>query len=244
MTDTTPEWDEALDAWVGIQSAPAKENRRRSEGFAVMANPFLERWFATSHWIMPGVWFLPAIAACLYGALVTDALPAFQVATGFAVGVIGWTLVEYCLHRWFFHLPPGTHPWRRYILFIAHGYHHEFPNDPGRLVAPPILSWPIFAGLLLTYSSLFGVWWKPLLAGTVAGYLVYDWMHYYTHHGRPKRGWLKKMRKFHLEHHFKNHESRFGLSSPLWDLILGTMGDDTAHRTALKENEGRDSWGE
>ena len=242
LTDTTEEWDEALEVWVGIQSAPAKENRRRSKGFQVMSNNFLEKWFATSHWAMPGVWFIPVIVACLYSALVTKALPVVSVAGLFVAGTLGWTLVEYVLHRWFFHLPPGTHPARRYILFIAHGYHHEFPNDPGRLVAPPILSFPIAIVLFVVYTTVFGIWWQPLFAGTVFGYLGYDWMHYYTHHGRPTNPWLKAMRKFHLEQHFKDHESRFGLSSPLWDLVLGSMGTDKSHETALNENEGRDHW--
>lgn len=242
LMDTTPEWDQALDDWVGIQSAPAKENRRRSKGFPVMSNPFFEKWFATSHWIMPGVWFIPVITVSLYSALTTEALSVPTVAGLFFAGALLWTLVEYCLHRWYFHLEPGTHPLRRYILFIAHGYHHEFPNDPGRLVAPPILSFPIAAFLVVLYSLILGVWWKPVFAGTVGGYLIYDWMHYYTHHGRPKSGWLKKMRKFHLEHHFKDHETRFGLSSPLWDVILGSMGTDKAHETALDENKERDTW--
>jgi hypothetical protein len=240
--DTTPEWEEALEAWVGIQSAPAKENRRRSKGFAVLATRFLEKWFATSHWLMPGVWFVPVICISLYTAIVTEALALPLVGGLFIGGVLAWTFVEYWLHRWFFHLPPGTHPFRRYILFIAHGYHHEFPNDPGRLVAPPVLSWPIAVFLVVLYSTLLGSWWTPFFAGTVTGYLGYDWMHYYTHHGRPKSGWLKRMRKFHLDHHFKDHESRFGLSTPLWDFVLGTMGTEKSHETALDENRNRDSW--
>jgi sterol desaturase/sphingolipid hydroxylase (fatty acid hydroxylase superfamily) len=30
------------------------------------------------------------------------------------------------------------------------------------------------------------------------------------------------MRRFHMEHHYKNATTQFGLSSPLWDLVLGT----------------------
>jgi sterol desaturase/sphingolipid hydroxylase (fatty acid hydroxylase superfamily) len=240
--DTTKDWDEALAAWVGIRSAPARENRGRSAGFSVMTNTFLERWIATSHWLMPGVWFLPVIVACLYSAMVADALPWWQVGLAFVAGVLAWTFVEYWLHRWFFHLEPPENALGRYILFIAHGYHHEFPNDPGRLVAPPLLSWPIFAGLVALYSTFGGVWWMAGLAGTVSGYLGYDWMHYYTHHGRPTNPWLKKMRKFHLEHHFKHHQSRFGLSSPLWDWVFGTMGSDKAHESAVDELRQKDTW--
>ena len=74
-----------------------------------------------------------------------------------------------------------------------------------------------------------------LLGGTVAGYLAYDWMHYYTHHATPKTRFGKFMRRFHLEHHLKIASSQFGLSSPLWDLALGTFWTTGA----LKRSGGR-----
>lgn len=224
---TTTEWDEALAAWQGIQDLPAKENRKRRNGFKVLENDFLEKYFATSHWAMPGLWFIPIITVCLWLSATSDKLGAGQIVGFFVAGVLGWTFVEYWLHRWFFHLPPGKSQLRRTILFIAHGYHHEFPNDPGRLVAPPVLSWPLATviGLLCWLSC--GVYWHAVFGGICAGYLAYDWMHYYTHHGRPKTRMGKFMRRFHQEHHFKNHDTQFGLSSPLWDVVLGTFRKPT-----------------
>ncbi len=218
LLSTTKEWDDALAAWRGIQNAPAEENRRRLKGFKVLQNDFLEKYFVTSHWVMPAVWFVPIIAYCIYSAAANHGLSWPTIAGCFVIGVLTWTLLEYVLHRFVFHFPP-VGPLRT-LLFVMHGYHHEFPNDPNRLVAPPVLSWPIGALVALAYWALFGPYWQALLAGTFAGYIAYDWTHYYTHHAVPKSRFGKFMRRFHLEHHFKNATTQFGLSSPLWDFAF------------------------
>jgi sterol desaturase/sphingolipid hydroxylase (fatty acid hydroxylase superfamily) len=105
---------------------------------------------------------------------------------------------------------------------MLHGYHHDYPNDPGRLVAPPVLSWPIAICTFIVQLSLFGSWSMPLFAGTCLGYLGYDWVHYYTHHARPKTKVGKFIRRFHLEHHYRNALEQYGISSPLWDLVFRT----------------------
>jgi sterol desaturase/sphingolipid hydroxylase (fatty acid hydroxylase superfamily) len=236
LFDRTDEWREALAKWEGIPQSPPKEYRKRRRGFKVMKNTFLEKYFATSHWVMPGVWFVPVIAACVYAALTIHGLSPVKTSVLFVVGALGWTFVEYLLHRWLFHLPPSKHATIKEIQYMLHGYHHDFPDDPGRLVAPPVLSWPIAAPLALLYVMLFGDSWAALFGGTVAGYLGYDWMHYYTHHAVPRNPLGRFMRRFHLEHHFKQAHSQFGLSSPLWDLLLGTFWTTKALKT-------KDAWG-
>ncbi len=223
LLDRTQEWHDALDAWQGIPDKPPAEYRTRSRGFQVMENDFIERWFATSHWVMPGVWFIPVITLCLWLSHSVEGLELWLSSVLFVVGMLAWTLVEYVLHRWLFHLPPVNIRWIKEIQYTMHGYHHDFPDDPGRLVAPPVLSWPIAAVLVALYWPVFGAWAPALFAGTVAGYLGYDWVHYYTHHAVPKNRLGKFMRKFHIEHHFRIAGSQFGLSSPVWDYFFGTF---------------------
>ena len=220
LMNTTDEWKQAVADWQGIQDRPPAAYRSRSRGFQVLENNFLERVFGTSHWVMPGVWFLPLIVLCLRDALSRPDLGTGAVFGAWVAGALLWTLVEYALHRWLFHLPPARNAVVREVQYMLHGYHHEFPDDPGRLVAPPILSWPLAVGVALAYWAAFGPWWTALLAGTFTGYLGYDWMHYYTHHAVPKSRFGKFMRRFHLEHHFRTANSQFGLSSPLWDLVF------------------------
>jgi len=223
LLETTQEWKEAVDAWEGIPASPPKEYRKRSKGFQVLKNDFMEKWFGTSHWVTPGVWFFPVIGLCLWWSLSREELGLVTVAALFFAGTLGWTLVEYILHRWLFHLPPARIRIFKELQYVLHGYHHDFPDDPGRLVAPPALSWPLAVVVSSTYVLLFGTWWTPIFAGTVFGYIGYDWMHYYTHHAKPKNRFGRFMRQFHFEHHFGTAHSQFGLSSPLWDFFLGTF---------------------
>jgi sterol desaturase/sphingolipid hydroxylase (fatty acid hydroxylase superfamily) len=230
LLETTDEWKEALAAWNGIEDHPPKAYRKRSKGFQVLQNDFMEKWFGTSHWITPGVWFIPVITLCVWSSLTREGLPWMLVAGLFVGGMIGWTFVEYLLHRWLFHLPPSSNAFLKELQYVMHGYHHEFPDDPGRLVAPPALSWPLAIVVGTIYMFAFGTWWTAIFGGTVAGYLGYDWMHYYTHHGRPKNFAGRFMRQFHFEHHFGTADSQFGLSSPLWDYVLGTFWTTKALR--------------
>ena len=64
-----------------------------------------------------------------------------------------------------------------------------------RLVAPPWMSWPPGLAILGVYMAL-----APrdvafnLFAGTGLGYVAYDWIHYYTHHFKPRNPigrWLR-----------------------------------------------------
>lgn len=224
----TDEVLEAADQWSGIMSAPAPHNRKRIHGIQVLQNRILERVFATSHWATPALWFVPLIAWGLWSSAKNSELSAAMMIALVFAGILGWTLIEYILHRWVFHAVPKT-PRGKFQSFMMHGYHHEFPSDRLRLVAPPALSWPIALVVVPTYYFLAGpVYWGALVAGTAIGYLAYDWIHYYTHHARPKTRLGRFLRRYHMEHHFKDQNTHFGLSSPLWDLVFGTYSRPTA----------------
>jgi sterol desaturase/sphingolipid hydroxylase (fatty acid hydroxylase superfamily) len=49
--------------------------------------------------------------------------------------------------------------------------------------------------------------------------LAYDMLHYATHHIPMRRGVWKTLRR----HHYRTPEQRFGVSSPLWDVVFGTQ---------------------
>ena len=222
LFDTTPQWKKALQNWDGIHDAPSSENRSQRYGIQVMENRFIERYVTTAHWTLPGLWSIPLFSFLLYRSAVIEGRAPLSIVALFVAGILGWTFAEYWLHRWVFHLAPSSNQLLRTIQFALHGYHHEFPDDPRRLVAPPIMAVPISAFLAAVVILCFPGTWPPILAGTFFGYLCYDWMHYYTHHGRPRFKFVKFMRRFHLEHHYKSASIQFGLSSPLWDRIFLT----------------------
>lgn len=204
--------------WAG-ESAEKRKDRPKT--IRVFENDFIEKVFARSHPILPIVWFGPFIAYGLYDGVRLGGV--LQAAGLFGVGLLVWTFLEYLLHRFLFHMEART-PEERFRSFMVHGYHHEFPNDKLRLVAPPLMSWPIAAVMLLVYHYTAGANMWILFAGTATGYIAYDWIHYYTHHFKPSNAVGKWLKQYHLLHHFdENHgNGRFGVSNPLWDFVFGT----------------------
>jgi len=225
LLDLTDECTEAIDQWSGVVGAP-NPNLRKKERIEVFQNQFIESWFAISHPILPGVWFGPVIIA---GPIIAGFDPTIGwglSAALFAAGVLAWTLLEYVLHRWPFHYQPAPDFKSKQRVYLMHGYHHDFPNDKWRLVAPPLMSWPLAVVVGGVYRLALGPGlWLPFFSGTVAGYLAYDWTHYYTHHFVPTSRLGKWLRRLHMIHHFNNPEVNHGISSPLWDFVFRTYSD-------------------
>lgn len=175
------------------------------------------------------IW-LPVIAFFLVRSIVDAQAGVFpwHIPAGFVIGLFLWTLSEYLLHRFVFHFPPKT-PRMERITFLFHGVHHAQPQCKTRLVMPPVVAIPlaaIFFGLfVLLWSVLFGLpgWVGPTFAGFLVGYLIYDLMHYATHHFPMRSGYLKYIKRYHMQHHYKTPDARYGVSSPLWDLVFKTM---------------------
>ncbi len=225
----TEELMETVRRWDGTLLGPGPENRKR-EGIRVFKARWFEDRFAKAHPVMPGVWWGPVIALCAYLTIVDARFVALGALARFATGVVVFTFVEYFLHRLYFHHNFGDHFEGRLQAFMVHGYHHEFPNDRLRLVAPLLLSLTVATPIALVYYFTAGSYfWLACFAGSIVGYLAYDWIHYYTHHFTPTTRVGKFMRRYHMEHHYKDSNAHFGISSPFWDLVFGTWRT-TPHR--------------
>ncbi|HXN39717.1 MAG TPA: sterol desaturase family protein [Solirubrobacteraceae bacterium] len=176
--------------------------------------------FTRVHPVIPVVIFVPAIVALAAWDLSQVGVPA---AIGLAVaGYALWTLFEYWLHRLVFHFEPQEGLGAR-MHWIIHGVHHDHPNDPMRLVMPPAVSVPLAAAVFGLLYLAFGVSYAPGLgAGFFAGYLVYDMMHYYLHHFRPRGPLGRMLRERHMRHHFQDETRGFGISAPYWDEVFRT----------------------
>ena len=74
----------------------------------------------------------------------------------------------------------------------------------------------------------------PLFTGIASGYLAYDCLHYCMHHGSA-RGALAPLRKAHLHHHFRMPDAGFGISSPLFDILLGSGPANSSETLATKK---------
>jgi dihydroceramide fatty acyl 2-hydroxylase len=185
----------------------------------IFGNGALDR-LTRVHPAVPALIFLPAV-----GVLAGLAVGAQAVSIVLVEGVSGyvfWTLTEYWAHRAVFHFEPTRGPGVR-LHWMIHGVHHDHPNDPRRLVLPPVLSLPLAA---LFYGSFVAVLGTPVAwgacAGFFAGYLIYDTVHFVLHHTHPRSGLGRRLRELHMRHHFEDDERGFGVSVPYWDIVFGT----------------------
>jgi sterol desaturase/sphingolipid hydroxylase (fatty acid hydroxylase superfamily) len=111
---------------------------------------------------------------------------------------------------------------RRYAHVAVH---HEFPKDKDRLAMPPLVSITIATILLLLFRVLLGDLAFSFLPGFIVGYSYYLSVHYIVHVYQPPKNFFKVLWINHGIHHYKNGDAVFGVSSPLWDYIYGTMRD-------------------
>ncbi|CCH60818.1 hypothetical protein TBLA_0D03180 [Henningerozyma blattae CBS 6284] len=182
---------------------------------------FLEPLTKTAWWVIPVVW-LPVVFYHLKVAFhnMNNIFATFL----FCVGVFVWTLIEYSLHRFLFHMDNRIpdHPMFYVLHFTIHGCHHYLPMDPYRLVMPPtlflILCTPFYK---LVFSVLPLYWAYAGFAGGLFGYVCYDEVHYWLHHSRVPK-FMRLLKKLHLEHHYKNYQLAFGVSNYFWDKVFGT----------------------
>jgi sterol desaturase/sphingolipid hydroxylase (fatty acid hydroxylase superfamily) len=87
---------------------------------------------------------------------------------------------------------------------------------------PPVPGMFICFVAYLPMAAMLGVYSEAFLAFFLMGYLAYDYTHLYVHFAQPKRGWGKFIKQYHMVHHYAEHDAKWGVSTPLWDLILGT----------------------
>lgn len=149
------------------------------------------------------------------------------IPAAFFVGLLIWTLAEYILHRFVFHFRPRA-AYQEKIIYLFHGIHHHQPQCKTRLVMPPVVSIPLASVFYALFYLILAVllkspgWVGPMVSGFTIGYLAYDLTHYATHHFPMRSGIFKYLKRYHMMHHFKTPEQRFGVSSPLWDVVFNT----------------------
>jgi sterol desaturase/sphingolipid hydroxylase (fatty acid hydroxylase superfamily) len=132
------------------------------------------------------------------------------------VGLASWTLIEYLLHRFILH---GLQPFKRW-----HAEHHDRPT--ALICTPTVLSASLIAVLVFLPALLLGGAWRAsaLTLGVLVGYLTYAITHHATHHWRGREGWMLRRKRMHALHHSASHQPQcFGVSSALWDHMLGTQ---------------------
>ena len=146
---------------------------------------FLEPLSLTPWWVVPMIWLPPV----MYGTWLAyrNLSGVADTAAYWLTGLAFWTLIEYTLHRYLFHIDNYMPDNRVSITahFLLHGIHHYLPMDKYRLVMPPAM----FVALATPFWSFaqlifFHNWYAALAGycGGIFGYVMYDLTHYFLHH--------------------------------------------------------------
>ncbi len=178
--------------------------------------------FSRVHPAVPLIIYLPVILFFLYRAVYIANISLEYILFLIAFGIFIWTFTEYFLHRFIFHFNAKS-DFGKKIHFIFHGVHHDYPMDSRRLVMPPSVSLPLAALFYYIFYLLFGVNnVAPFFVGFLTGYLFYDMTHYAVHHFNIHNKFWLALKKHHIKHHFQDPNKGYGVSSPLWDIIIRT----------------------
>lgn len=224
---------------------------RHVKGSAPLFGPWYLEMFTKTEWFVPACVWLP-IAATLavrsvcqfsllpvppsafnlftcwpaYVQLISGTTPTAWAVLIYAManGILLWTLLEYGLHRFLFHIDailPDRTPF--FLLhFLLHGVHHYLPMDGQRLVMPPVLFATLQAPFTkLAHTVLPHAFANGIIAGAFVAYVGYDTTHWALHHSRLP-AYVMELKRFHLEHHYKNYELGFGVTSKIWDIVFNT----------------------
>jgi len=185
-------------------------------------NKFLEKLTRT-HIAIPISFFIIYSGALLYYSIISiGSLTVWQTTGLFLAGTFVFTLVEYTMHRFVFHIGTKTKK-REKFQYTIHGVHHEFPKDKERLAMPPIMSITISTVLLFVFKIFLGEMVFSFLPGFLVGYAWYLFMHYILHSYKAPKGMFNFMWANHAVHHYKDQTKAFGVTNPVWDLIFGTL---------------------
>ncbi|HLZ00558.1 MAG TPA: sterol desaturase family protein [Bradyrhizobium sp.] len=138
------------------------------------------------------------------------------------VGLLAWTLVEYLMHRFVFHhFPLARH---------LHQLHHDHPADPDSersSLSTPLVVAP-FALLSLGIAGVEDG--SAILAGLLAGYLIFIAVHHAVHRWPVNpRSPLYSIKLRHLVHHHLE-DCNFGVTTGFWDVICRSSAGAVAKR--------------
>jgi sterol desaturase/sphingolipid hydroxylase (fatty acid hydroxylase superfamily) len=142
----------------------------------------------------------------------SDLRPALALLTILS-GLIVFSFVEYGFHRWLFHGPVRA-------MALGHREHHRVPLGYDAL--PFFFAPLILLALTMILSALTQSTFALLFAGGLAaGYATYGQSHDLIHRKRFRRLLLVRWAAAHHIHH-QHPNKNFGVTSPLWDILLHT----------------------
>jgi 4-hydroxysphinganine ceramide fatty acyl 2-hydroxylase len=136
-----------------------------------------------------------------------------------------WSLVEYGLHRYPFHMELyiPDNPYLIVLHFLLHGVHHVYPFDKLRLPIFQPLSVALFLVLrFVTWLFLPDPVDEGVFGALLLCYVYYETVHYANHFESHEHYYLTFMKSYHLKHHFSQSNYGYGITNKVWDVVFKT----------------------
>ena len=197
---------------------------------ALFNNRFFESLTRTHFMVPIALYTISAIVIVNYTFYINMAAP-WQMFYLIPLGIFSFSLVEYALHRFAFHFEAKTEK-QQQVKYKIHGVHHEYPRDKDRLAMPPVISICIALVFYGIFKLLLGDLVLYFFPGFLLGYCIYLFIHYSVHRFAPPRNFLKILWTHHALHHYKDENSYFGVSLPLWDYVFGTLPESKQQKAS------------
>lgn len=181
----------------------------------------------------PFAFYAVLLAALNAAAALSTTTPPAAVVLLVGGGLLSWGLFEYSIHRWVLHREPRIED-ARLPGNRTHLAHHAAPDALDRLNVQLSESLPVCAAYCLLMWAVTGDWRATvfLYDGLMLGYFFYEYLDYQAHHGAARGPLVRYFRRYHLLHHHCDAEARFGVTSPLFDIVFGTYR--VARRTSRR----------
>ena len=179
-------------------------------------------WLGRPHPGWPLFLWGPISLTSIVLGVVNQGLDLWPVVAIGAIALLVWSLFEYVTHRFLLHPSEKFRRMDRWAYF-AHGKHHDEPDNRVFALVPPLNSIMIFIPLLAIFHLIVPPYAIAVFTGFfLVGYLAYEYIHLSLHHAAPKTHLGRYFRRHHLTHHAHGREGNFGVSTPLWDFLLGS----------------------
>jgi sterol desaturase/sphingolipid hydroxylase (fatty acid hydroxylase superfamily) len=156
--------------------------------------------------------------ACFAGWGTTGVAAAAGLILG---GITLWTLFEYGMHRFIFHLKFES-SWGRRLIFLTHGNHHADPGDRYRNIMPPIVSLVLLGSIWVIFLLSIGPAGSVLFVGFSMGYVAYDSIHFACHQFPMRAPILRTLQRHHTRHHHARRDGNYAITAIFWDRVFGT----------------------
>lgn len=199
---------------------------------------------ARTFFTYPSIVIYLVLAAISFGVLVATFRSLLPVLASAAAAWLLWPLVWYVLHRFVLHgkfllrIPLAARLWKR-----IHFDHHQDPFDLRVLFGAVHTTLPPIALASIPAGALIGG--VPGAAAAFCVALLTTCLNEFVHcvqHLNVEFKWavLRRLRQYHLAHHFHSEKGNYGIADMMWDHLLGTFYRNAAEtpRSATVYNLG------